>query len=109
MWECCAHRGNSTRGVPSRIPSDLPANRELAKTSYHSSEQQLNLVKLLSPTNLRQGVHDEGNAYFCNSDSGLTLRFAEFNDNGDLVRPPPRNRYLRAGNYFPVLVRKRHR
>lgn len=51
--------------------SGLPTNRELAKTSHLSSDQQLNLVKLLSPTNLRQGVRDEGNAYFCNSDSGL--------------------------------------
>src|SRR5271170_5966579 len=79
------------------------------KTSYLSSEQQLNLVKLLSPTNLQQGVCDEGNAYFCNSDSGLPLRFTELNDNGDLVRPLPRNRYLRAGNCFPVLARERHR
>jgi hypothetical protein len=38
----------------------------------------LNLVKLLSPTYLKQGVRDEGNAYFCNSDSGLPLRFTEF-------------------------------
>ena len=79
------------------------------KTSYLSSEQQLNLVKLLSPTNLRRDVHDERNAHFCNCDSGLPLRFTEFNDNGDFVRPLPRNRYLRAGNYFPVLVRERQR
>src|ERR1700731_592607 len=79
------------------------------KTSHLSSEQQLNLVKLLSPTHLRQWVHNEGNTYFCNSDCGLPLRFTEFNDNGDLVRPLPRNRYLRAGNCFPALVRERHR
>src|ERR1700723_2270204 len=76
------------------------------KTHYLSSEQPLNLVKLLSPTNLRHGVRDERNAYFCNSDSGLPLRFTEFNDNDDLVRPLPRNRYLRAGNSFPFSLEK---
>src|SRR5580693_4514717 len=35
------------------------------KTRYRSSEQRLNLVKLLSPTNLRQRAHDEWNANLC--------------------------------------------
>ena len=51
--------------------------------NYTSSEQQLNFFKLLSPTNLRQGVCDRGNAYFCNSNFGLPPRFSEFSDNGD--------------------------
>ena len=43
--------------------SQWPTNR-VGKDGSLFSEQQLNLVKLLSPTNLRQGVHDERNAYF---------------------------------------------
>ena len=55
------------------------------------SQQHLNLVKLLSPTHLRQWVNYDRNAYFCNGDCGLPLRFTELNDNSDLVRPLPGN------------------
>src|SRR5579863_6596514 len=45
------------------LPSGRPTG-SWQMTSHLSSEQQSNLVKLLRPTNLRQGVRDKGKAYF---------------------------------------------
>ena len=78
----------------------------MAKTSYLASEQQLHLVKLLSPTNLRQGVHDEGNTHFSNSDSSPSFGFAEFNGYCDLVRPMPGNDTCEPGIVFPFSLQK---
>src|ERR1700723_3194722 len=91
------------------IATELPTNRELAKDELPFFRATIESCQTAEPNQSSTGVREKGNAYFCNSDSGLPLRFTEFNDNGDLVRPLPRNRYLRAGNCFPVLVRERHR